>query len=55
VIKLADIRCACGSDQIMAVDPGEEEIRDFFLLRRERPAKAWCMSCWTLRFGAQAA
>ena len=48
-------RCDCGSEQVMAVEPGEEEIRELFLLRRERPAKAWCMPCWAQRFGAQAA
>lgn len=39
----------------MAVEPGDEEVRDMFLLRRERPAKAWCMACWSQQFGVQEA
>ena len=45
-MKIDSLQCECGSDDLVAIAPGEEEVRDFFLLRRERPIRAWCMPCW---------
>lgn len=45
-MTLSDLRCACGSDQVVAIDPGDEEVRDLFLLRRGRPVTAYCLACW---------
>lgn len=46
MIRIADLRCACGtSDPVVAIDPGSDEIRDLFLLKRGRPAIGRCMRC----------
>lgn len=37
----------CGSDDVLAVLPGDEgEGCDLFLLRREVPLRAWCSAHW---------
>jgi hypothetical protein len=38
-------RCSCGAPAF-AVAPGDEGVRELFLLRREVPARAWCWRCW---------
>jgi hypothetical protein len=41
--------CACGSSEVIAISPGEEDERlvaGGFIIRRGRPDKAWCMACW---------
>lgn len=46
MIRIADLRCACGTtDPVICIDPGEDEIRDLFLLKRERPITARCLQC----------
>lgn len=48
-IKLdATICCGCGSHEIVAVRPGSEADRalDQFVVRREKPMRAWCAVCW---------
>lgn len=49
MIRLADIRCACGSSFIVCVDPGDEpkisESSDI-LVNRGRPVTAHCFACW---------
>jgi hypothetical protein len=51
-MTIAGLRCACGDKRLAAVSPGTEG--DNFAsiaLRRPVPPRAWCRSCWTLRFG----
>ena len=40
------MRCDICGAPALAVDPGEPEIREVFLLRRERVQRAWCEACW---------
>lgn len=51
---LADIRCACGSDQCVVFDPGEDAVVDLFLIRRGRPVTGRCLSCWPVQREAAA-
>lgn len=45
-VSLAALRCLCGSDKVMAFDPGDIEVREHgILLRRERPVTGRCMRC----------
>lgn len=47
VITLADLRCdECGSKDIVAFAPGDDEVRDLFLLKRGEPVRCKCMECW---------
>jgi hypothetical protein len=47
MIRVANLRCAkCGSTEIVCIDPGEDEVRDLFLLKRETPPRCLCMDCW---------
>jgi hypothetical protein len=40
MIRIADLRCTkCDSAEIVCIDPGEDEVRDLFLLRRDRPPR----------------
>ena len=48
-MTLSDIRCACGSDQCVLFDPGENEAREPFLLRRGRPVTGRCLACWPVQ------
>lgn len=41
----------CGAPAVV-VAPGEAEIREVFLLRREVPQRCWCLTCWRRVFGA---
>jgi hypothetical protein len=43
----------CGAAAVV-VDPGSEEIRELFLLKRGAPVRHWCWACWVAEF-AQAA
>ena len=53
MIHISDLRCSeCGSEDIVAIAPGEDEIRDQFLRQREVPVRCRCMECWP---GAKAA
>lgn len=46
-MTLSDLRCSCcGSPDVVLIDPGDEEVRDLFLLKRGRPVTARCMACW---------
>lgn len=48
---LAGLRCACGSADVMCVDPGGEAELDPVLaivLRRGVPARGFCRECWAL-------
>lgn len=38
--------------EAVVVAPGEAEIREVFLLRREVPQRCWCLTCWRRVFGA---
>ena len=42
------LRCQCGSDEVMAVEPGDlaESFGDLLITRRPRPTRAWCLQCW---------
>lgn len=47
MIRIADLRCVgCGTADIGMVDPGDDEVRDLFLLKRGRPVTARCLACW---------
>ena len=46
---IADIRCACGSRECVLFDPGENDARDLFLLRRGRPVTGRCLACWPVQ------
>ncbi len=57
--SLADIRCGCGSSEIMAIKPGQDGERqgviDFFTRRDPLVSipiadVAWCFGCWSRRF-----
>jgi hypothetical protein len=37
------------------VEPGAEEVRELFLLKRGQPVRCWCLACWVQRFGELAA
>lgn len=52
---LTGFKCTCGSEEVIAVEPGEDEVREIFLLRAERPDKAWCLPCWQQRYASEAA
>jgi hypothetical protein len=46
MISLTDLRCACGTpDKPMCFDPGEADVREMFLLKRERPVVGRCLRC----------
>jgi hypothetical protein len=50
MILLSDIRCACGSDAIMCVDPGEDSEESVicgtrFVTRAGRPVTGRCLQC----------
>ena len=40
----------CGAPAL-AVAPGQAEVREVFLLRREVPLRCWCLTCWRRVFG----
>jgi hypothetical protein len=47
MIHLAELRCAkCGTEHICCIAPGEDEVRDLFLLVRQTPPRALCVDCW---------
>jgi hypothetical protein len=47
MIHLSDLRCAkCGTEHICCIAPGEDEVRDLFLLVRQTPPRALCVDCW---------
>jgi hypothetical protein len=46
-VLLADLRCdRCGSDRVVLLAPGAEELRDIFLLKRDVPVRCLCLDCW---------
>jgi hypothetical protein len=49
---VADLRCAgCGSEEVVAVEPGAESDRVAgIVVRRGRPVRAWCAKCWQRRW-----
>ena len=47
MIHLSDLRCdKCGTKEIVCIAPGEDEVRDLFLLVKPTPPRALCMECW---------
>lgn len=51
---LADLRCACGSDAVVAVDPGQEPetcelLGTVLTLKAGKPIAARCEACWPLQ------
>ena len=53
---LADLRCACGSPNVVRVDPGDPpEISESsdILTKRGRPIVATCLACWPMAPGVQ--
>jgi len=53
-MTLAPYRCTCGSDDIVSVDPGDEdEIACGILIRRGREPRATCLACWPAALGFQ--
>ena len=51
---LSPFRCACGSDDIVSVAPGNEEdsyelLGTRIVLRAGAPVKAWCEKCWPMK------
>ena len=47
---ISALRCACGSQDVMCVDPGRDGEIDLFsdiMLRRGVPARGWCVRCFT--------
>ena len=50
------LRCACGSDDVIAVRPGCEHIYGAdgaVLVARGVPVLAWCCRCWPVTRGAR--
>jgi len=49
---VAGLHCVgCGSDEVIAVEPGTESERVAgIVVRRGRPVRAWCAKCWRRRF-----
>lgn len=48
--KLSTLRCACGSADVMCVDPGSDGQIDLFsdiMLQRGVSARGWCIGCFT--------
>jgi hypothetical protein len=52
---LTAIRCACGSPDVVAIDPGAEPVRapGGILIEQGRPATARCLACWPMAPGVQ--
>jgi hypothetical protein len=48
----ADLRCACGSDHIMALSPGVFPDDGAMLLFEATitPDRVWCVDCWRASF-----
>ena len=47
VIRLADLRCDCGSDDLAAVAPGTEpDAIGGANVDQGQPVRAWCWNCW---------
>ena len=47
MIRLSDLRCdKCDSAEIVCIAPGEDEVRDLFLLVQHVPPRCLCMECW---------
>ena len=49
---LAELRCACGSAELVAVAPGDGGERVDLLditTRRPEPIRCWCAACWPCR------
>lgn len=45
---ISTIRCACGSPDIISIDPGSNVERDpvfDIVIRRPVPARGWCAKC----------
>lgn len=46
---ISALHCACGSADVMCVDPGSDAEMDpvfDIVLRRPVPARAWCLDCF---------
>jgi hypothetical protein len=56
-MRLLDLRCDCGSDDLFSVAPGDggERFADLFAVERPVPARSWCATCWLAQFAAPAA
>lgn len=52
VVTLGTLQCACGSDDVICIEPGTDAERhgDLFLITRGRRTVAWCGPC-TIRRG----
>lgn len=48
MISLSDIRCACGSADLVLVKPGSEPVvaPGGIILERGEPTTGTCMACW---------
>ena len=47
---LSALRCACGSADVMCIDPGKNSEIDWIsdiMLQRGVPARGWCTKCFT--------
>ena len=48
--EFSSLRCACGSADVMCVDPGQNSEIDWIsdiMLRRGVVARGWCAECFT--------
>lgn len=47
--------CACGDDDLFAVEAGREgeDAVGLFPIRAGTPDRAWCFPCWARRFGVE--
>lgn len=49
MIDLASLRCACGSTEIVCVDPGSAPViseASDIMVGRGQPPRATCLACW---------
>lgn len=43
---ISTLRCACGSSDIISIDPGSDaEMVCDIVIRRPIPARGWCAAC----------
>jgi hypothetical protein len=55
LIDLSTIRCACGSPDVVAIDPGDapETAPGGFIVSRGRAIVGRCLDCWPAASGVQ--
>ena len=55
-MNLSGLRCDCGSDDLVAIFPGQQgkKFANLFTVVREIPDRAWCEPCWAARFNVVA-